>query len=46
MEEHSQALSFAFFAASREKNLLAKLAPNCGYTPRLRNESRTVEFST
>ena len=27
-----KSFSFAFFAASREKNLLAKLAPNCGCT--------------
>ena len=32
VEAHSQALSFAFFAPSREENLLAKLAPNCECT--------------
>jgi hypothetical protein len=29
-QKPSQAFSFAFFAASREENLLAKSAPNCG----------------
>jgi hypothetical protein len=28
-----KAFSFAFFAASREKNLLSKFALNCGYSP-------------
>jgi hypothetical protein len=29
VEAHSQAFSFAFFAPSRETNLLSKFAPNC-----------------
>jgi hypothetical protein len=30
VEDPSQAFFFAFFAASREKNLLSKFALNCG----------------
>jgi hypothetical protein len=30
-----KSFSFAFFAASREENLLSKFAPNCGYTQQL-----------
>jgi hypothetical protein len=32
-EDPSQAFSFAFFAASREENLLSKFVPNCGHSP-------------
>jgi hypothetical protein len=27
----SKSFSFAFFAASRDENLLSKFSPNCGY---------------
>jgi hypothetical protein len=41
--KQSQAFSFAFFTASRKKNLLLKFAPNCGYPINQRSAQNPID---